>query len=152
MIRTNESFHNNTGTANPAVTRDFSKIMCAMAPFWEQYALDAEMHTARGLLPTHLGIAHEADISFDDEEKNVTLMVRVPLANDLDTSHEQCFSRLQNRPHGLASVILDREDRLLLLISCSVLPDPQTARIVISRVVAHLLDILEDEDLQRILN
>lgn len=152
MIRPNEPFHNETSTINPKATRDFTKVLREMQPFWHQAIADPEAHIAQGLLPTQRGTALKADVSFDVLQKHVTLMVRLPLAEELDVPRQRCLFRFQNRPHGLASVIFDPEDRLLLLVSCSVLPDAKAARVVISRVVAHLLDVLEDEDLHRILN
>lgn len=132
---------------------EFTQILKEMRPFWQEVSADPETSVAEGVLPSELGIAYKANITFDNKKKHVVkIMVRLPFTDTCDLSRQRCFWRFQNRPHGLTSVVLDFENGLLLFTSSSVLPDVQVAGTVISHVVADLLETLEDEDLRSLLN
>jgi len=113
---------------------------------------DPEAHTARGMLGARTGLAYTADISFDEDRRHMSLIVRLPLHDELDALRMHLLLRLQNQSQGLASVTFDAEQRALLLVSRSVLPNASTVKEVVSRVVADALSVLEDDDLKNLMN
>lgn len=132
--------------------RDFSGILAALRPLWDQFEVDPKGHTARGLMSTKNGKAYTADLSVDDSQKRVWVTVRLRATHDLTQSRLQSLLDLQHRTMGLCFVSFDSEHRMLLLRSCSVLPTIDSARLIVPQVVSDLLQLLEDDKLDHLLN
>lgn len=153
MIRPNVPSKIRNTKAHPKTTkREFTGILAALRPFWDQYLADPEAHTARGMLGTRTGVAYTADMSFDEDKRHISLIVRLPLDDELDTPRMHVLLRFQSHSQGLAFVTFDAEQRALLLVSRSVLPSISTAEQVAACVVADALSILEDEGLKKLVN
>jgi len=153
MIRPNVPSEARNAKAHPDTRkREFTGILTALRPFWDQYLADPEAHTARGMLGTRTGLAYTADMSFDEDRRHMSLIVRLPLHDDLDTLRMHVLLQLQNQTQGLASVTFDAEQRALLLVSRSVLLNVNTAEEVVSRVVADAVSVLEDDSLKNLIN
>jgi hypothetical protein len=151
MIRLNASLEGHAEkTHRHARTREFTGILTALRPFWDQYLADPEAHTARGMLGTRKGRAYAADLSVDEGHKRIRLVVRLPVPGPLDTARMFALLHLQHRSDGLASVTFDAESRVLQIVSRSVLPAASAAQEVIPRIVADALRILEDEAIKHL--
>lgn len=148
MIRGKEPFQDEKEQINET-SRDFTRIMRAANPLWQEVLPKPENHTARGLVFTaNRGIT--ADLSFNKHRKRVLMMIRLHPRNSLSTSQLQSLSKVQNEIKGLSFVSFDKENRIITIRSQSVLPTSIMAQVVVPQVIEDAVALLEDDDLRDI--
>ena len=153
MTRTSTSCTNHSKLyPHSDATRDFTRILKTLRPFWDPFEVDPEEHTARGVLSAKNGKAYTADLSVNDSRKRVWVTVRLRVSYALTPSRLRSLLDLQNGTMGLCFVSFDAEHRMLLLRSCSVLPTIDSAPLIVPQVVSDLLRLLEDDRLTHLLN
>ena len=131
--------------------REFTWILRAAKPLWQEFLTKPEDHTARGLVfTTDRGIT--ADLSFNTHRKRVILMIRLRANNDLSSSQRQSVEKVQNESQGLSSVAFDKDSRILSIRSQSVLPAAVLAEAVVPQVFEDAVQLLDDENLRDIVN
>ena len=128
--------------------RDFTRILRAAKPLWQEVLSTPEKHIARGLVfTTNRGIT--ADLSFNKQHKRVLLMIRLR-TNNLSSLQEASVTKVQNETQGLSSVALDKNTRILKIRSQSVLPAAVLAEAVVPHVFKDAMAILNDDNLKEI--
>ena len=129
--------------------RDFTRVLQAAKPLWQQILPDPENHIARGLVFTiNRGIT--ADLSYNKYHKRVLLMIRLRLNNDLSPLQKQSVEKVQNESQGLSSVAFDKDSHILKIRSQSVLPAAVLAGAVVPQVIKDAVKLLDDENLRDI--
>src|SRR4030042_2794549 len=95
IMRNDNPEFNHDGKTRKNKIRDFTRILRAANPFWQEILPQPENHTARGLVfTTNRGIT--ADLSFNTHRKRVILMIRLRTDNDLSPSQEQFVKKVQS--------------------------------------------------------
>jgi hypothetical protein len=130
-------------------SRDFTRILRAAKPLWQQVIAQPENYIAKGLVfTTDRGI--RADLSFNKLRKRVMLIIRFRPNNELTPSQRQSVRKVQNESQGLSSIAFDEESRILRISSQSVLPAAVLADAVVPQVFEDAVAILEDDNLRDI--
>jgi hypothetical protein len=130
-------------------SRDFTRILRAAKPLWQEVLPKPENHIARGLVfAANRGIT--ADLSFNKHRKRVLLMIRLHPKNGLSSSQLQSVSKVQNETEGLSSVSFDKENRIITIRSQSVLPASIMAEVVVPQVVEDAVTLLGNDNLRDI--
>jgi hypothetical protein len=152
MIRRNYSAEfekDNQNHQNPS--RDFTRILRAAKPLWQEVLQQPKNHIARGLVfTTDRGIT--ADLSFNTHRKRVTLMIRLRTNNDLTPSQEQSVRKLQRESQGLSSITFGEDKRILKIRSQSVLPAAVLAEAVVPQVFEDAVQLLDDDNIRDIVD
>jgi hypothetical protein len=129
--------------------RDFTRILRAAKPLWQQVLPNPEKHIARGLIfTTNRGIT--ADLSFNEHRKLVILMIRLRTNNDLSPLQEQSVKKVQSENQGLSFIAFGENKRILKIRSQSVLPAGVLAGAVVPQVIKDAVKLLDDENLRDI--
>jgi hypothetical protein len=150
MRNDNPEFEHDRQTRKDTI-RDFTRILRAAKPLWQQFLAKPENHIARGLVfTTDRGIT--ADLSFNTHRKRVILMIRLRANNDLSSAQRQSVEKVQNESQGLSSVAFDKDSRILSIRSLSVLPAAVLAEAVVPQVFGDAIQLLDDENLRDIVN
>ena len=150
MIRRNEPFEEEK-QQNTQAKRYFTKILIAFKPFWQELEADVENHTARGLLFAKDDKPHIVELTVDDFNNRVLLMVRLRAADRLSDYQVQSLFELQHRTVSSFSIVYDIEFKMILLRSCSILPSANTCMSVAPVVVAELKELLKNNSLDHLL-
>ena len=152
MIARNETLNPSEGNqGDPQSIRDFTRVLRAAKPFWEEFLSQPEDHVARGLVFTaNRGIT--ADLSFNTHCKRVILMIRLRPNNNLSPSQRQSVKKVQNETQGLSSVAFDEEGRILKIRSQSVLPAAVLAQAVVPQIFEDTVALLEHDNLKDIVD
>ena len=141
--------HDRKTQKDPA--RDFTRILRAAGPFWQEVLSQPENHTARGLVFT-TNRAITADLSFNTHRKCVILMIRLRTNNYLSPSQEQFVKKVQSESQGLSSIAIDEDNRILKIRSQSILPAALLAEAVVPQVFEDAVQLLDHENLRDIVN
>lgn len=149
MIRRNEPFQKED-QRNLQATRDFTRILRAARPYWEEFLPQPKDHIARGLVCTESGTGLTADLCFDKPRKRIRLVIRLHPRSDLSPSQLQSVSKVQNETEGLSSIAFDKENRIITIRSQSVLPASIMAEVVVPQVVEDAITLLGDDNLKDI--
>lgn len=148
MIRRNEPFQKESQGKLQA-TRDFTRIMRAAKPLWQEVLPKPENHIVRGLVfAANRGIT--ADLSFNKHRKRVLLMIRLRPNNGLSPSQKESVKKMQNESQGLSSIAFDEDSRILKIRSQSVLPAAVLAEVVVPQVFEDTVQLLDDENIKDI--
>ena len=152
MIMQNETPEFENDDQNPQDRRrEFTRILRAAKPLWQEVLSTPEKHIARGLVfTTNRGIT--ADLSFNKHRKRVLLMIRLRTNNDLSPSQKQSVEKVQNESQGLTSIAFDKNSRILRIRSQSVLPAAVLADAVVPQVFEDTVQLLDDENLRDIVD
>jgi len=127
--------------------QDFTRILRAAKPHWEEFLSQPKDHIARGLVWTVNGRGHTADLCFDKRRKRIRLVIRLHLKNGLSSSQLQAISKVQNETEGLSSLVLDKENAIITINSLSVLPTSILADAVVPQVFQDALLLLGNDTL-----
>jgi len=131
--------------------RDFTRVLRAAKPLWQEVLQQPENHIARGLVfTTDRGIT--ADLSLNTHRKRVILMIRLRTNNELSPSQEQSVKKVQSESQGLSSISFGENKRILKIRSQSVLPAAVLADAVVPQVFEDAVAILDDENIRDIVN
>lgn len=149
MIRKNKPFREVNSSMNPQSSLDFTRIMRAANPLWQEVLPNPENHIARGLVfVANKGIT--ADLSFNKHRKRVLVMIRLHPKNGLSPSQLQSLSKVQNEIKGLSFISFDKENRIITIRSQSVLPTSIMAEVVVPQVIEDTVALLDDDNLKDI--
>jgi hypothetical protein len=133
-------------------SRDFTRILRAARPLWQEFLPQPENDMARGLVFTARGTAFRADLCFDKPRKRIRLVVRLHLRDDLSPSQSQSVTKVQNETEGLGSLTFDKENRIVKISSQSVLPASIMATAVVPQVVEDAVALLNNDNLRDIVD
>ena len=132
-------------------SRDFTRILRAAKPLWQEVLPKPEKDIVRGLVfAANRGIT--ADLSFNTHRKRVILMIRLRTNNGLTPSQEQSVRKVQSESQGLCSIVLDEDSRILKIRSQSVLPAAVFAEVVVPHVFEDAVQLLDDDKLRGIVD
>lgn len=134
---------------NPS--RDFTRILRAAKPLWQEVLQKPENHIARGLIFTaNRGIT--ADLSFNKHRKRVLLTIRLRSNNELSPSQKESVNKMQDESQGLSSIVLNKDSRSLKIRSQSVLPAAVFAEVVVPHVFEDAIQLLDDDNIRDIVD
>jgi len=128
--------------------RDFTRVIDAAEPFWENFLPDPENHIARGVLWVPDGMQPTADLSYDKPRRRVRLVIRLHTNNAFTPLQLQSFRRAQNETEGLSYLAIDEESNILQIRSQSVLPAPFMARAIVPEVIKDAVLLLQNDNLK----
>ena len=153
IMKNNSSDFENDKSGDYEPNRWFTKILKVAKHHWDEFLTDLCEHTASGLLSTTRGVAHTASLSFDDNEKRLSLAIQLRFPNAMTPSQLQTFLKFQNRNNfGSSFITFDGEDHAFRVMSKSVVPNPETSEFIVDSLFSDILKILEDSDLIQLWN
>ncbi len=142
----------NDGQESQEPSRDFTRILRAARPLWQEFLSQPENDMARGLVFTARGTAFRADLCFDKLRKRIRLVIRLHPQKLLSPLQLLSISKVQNRIEGLSSLTLDEEDRIIKIMAQSVLPASIMAKAVVPQLVEDAVALLDDDNLRDIVD
>lgn len=134
------------GDEQPESKRVFSMLVNARLRGWLILTdLDFEKHIAHAFLEAATG-GYTCHLAYGHERRDVQVQVRLDLKHALSAQMALKLARF-NWGTPMIKVIPDSELRAVFIIAASVLPNAETAKMVLSRLVKDVRATLSDTDL-----
>ena len=130
----------------------FTKILHEAHKHWGEFRYNPENKTASGLLVTSNGKVLTAELSFDDIKNLLSLIARLPVKKELDTTALRQIIRYQNQHRNLCSFItVDDECGIVSIIANTPVYYGKPS-LPVACIFKAAYAILEDQELNELLN
>ena len=148
----NTKIQSSNRDATAVSSRIFSRVLQATQPHINLFSIDPQQHIAQGIMTTRTGVGYSIILFFNDTKKLLGFVVRFELSEQQARDRLHSLLRSQNSTAGLSRITFDTECQTLQIQSFSVLPNGNTAPVVVNAVLQDLRHVLESEELFGLLN
>ena len=132
--------------------RVFTSILRAAKSHWGEISYDPDKKTASGVMDTSDGKIYTAELSYNDLNNKLSLMVRLDLKRSLLPDRRQQVLRFQHQRYDLMSFLtVDEETPLAIIRALTAVPEREH-KCVVASIFSDTYTLLEDDALNQLIN
>ena len=132
--------------------RVFTNILQEAHSHWGEISYDPDKKTASGVMDTSDGKIYTAELSYNDLNNKLSLMVRLDLKRSLLPDRRQQVLRFQHQRYDLMSFLtVDEETPLAIIRALTAVPEREH-KCVVASIFSDTYTLLEDDALNQLIN